>query len=251
MAGTRFKKDFLIHYYEVDKNQNATPISILNYLEDAAVSHSEAVGLGIKQLQADGVAWVLTRWQLKMDRYPKWNEQIQVQTWPSSFVRFYATREFSISDSAGIEIGRASSLWVFLHIAKKRPLRIPDSFQGDYGLDAAKALVVQNSELPEVESDDFQEFMVRRSDIDSNNHVNNTRYVEWILETVPHAVNEICELGYLEIAYKQETGYGMPVRTDVEPIVNSADLNEFAHTIRQGNSGTCLAVAKTLWRPVL
>ena len=70
----RFSKEFNIHYYEVDSSQYATIPSILNYLQDTAISHSGSVGLGISELLSVGTCWVLSRWSLIIDKYPIINE---------------------------------------------------------------------------------------------------------------------------------------------------------------------------------
>ncbi|MGI6777524.1 MAG: acyl-[acyl-carrier-protein] thioesterase [Acetivibrionales bacterium] len=134
MGFKRFTHEFYIHNYETGKHKQATPISILHYLEETALSHTESVGLGIDRMKADGTAWILNRWSVRTNRYPCWKEKIVVETWPSSFRRFYATREFYIKDANENIIVRASSLWVYLNILKKRPLRIPEYFGELYGV---------------------------------------------------------------------------------------------------------------------
>lgn len=118
-----FQKDYEIYYFQIDQNREVTPVSILHFLEDIATSHSEAVGLGIDHLLSQRTGWVLNRWHLRMDRYPKLGEEISIETWPSKFERFYATREFGIEDSQGNPLGQASSLWIYLSLDKKRPIR--------------------------------------------------------------------------------------------------------------------------------
>lgn len=60
-------------------------------------------------LLAEKMGWVLNRWLLRMDKYPKLGEKISIETWPSNFERFYGTREFSIKDSIGNLFGQACS----------------------------------------------------------------------------------------------------------------------------------------------
>ncbi|MEG6511257.1 acyl-ACP thioesterase domain-containing protein [Desulforamulus ruminis] len=55
------------------------PVSVLNYLEETAIAHSEAVGSGLNKLKSEGIAWVLNRWSVQTGRYPQWNEKIIVE----------------------------------------------------------------------------------------------------------------------------------------------------------------------------
>ena len=44
MDNKRFSKEYEIHYYETNSFQEATPITLLNFLEDSAISNSASVG---------------------------------------------------------------------------------------------------------------------------------------------------------------------------------------------------------------
>lgn len=242
-----FPKEFEVRYFEVDQYQKATPVTILRYLEETAIAHSEAVGLGIKNLKEQGVAWILNRWSVKMERYPEWNEKIVVETWPSHFERFYATRQFIIRDYKGKLLGRATSLWVFLNIERKRPVRIPEQFMLPYGLNKRTVLEEPFGELYSLsDTETVKEFYIRRSDIDTNKHVNNTRYLDWVLETIPDQIYEKYLLESFEILYKKEIGFGemisarSKILTDVtQPVV--------VHTICAKEQGFDLAQARTRW----
>lgn len=242
-----YQKEFEVHYYEVNQYQEATPVSVLNYLEETAIAHSEAVGLGLNKLKSEGLAWVLNRWSVQMGRYPQWNEKIIVETWPSNFERFYATRQFYVKDLKGEILGRATSLWIFLNIEKKRPLRIPAENMLPYGLDSQGVLEQPFSELDNVENSEvLKEFYVRRSDIDTNEHVNNTKYMEWVLETVPTEIYQGHILQSFEVMYKKEVGFGSIISATCQPIGESAK-STFAHTIKESHQGYNLALAKTHW----
>ena len=240
-------KHFEVHYYEVNKYREATPVSILNYLEEAAIAHSEDVGLGLDRLKSEGIGWVLNRWHLVMERYPVWGEQVKVETWPSRFERFYATREFLLQDTVGNVLGKATSLWIFLSLEKKRPLRIPPEFAAAYGLDPVRAIEGEFAGFPALElPESSREFNIRRSDIDTNQHVNNTKYVEWMLEAVPQAVYDNFVLNTLEVAYKKEIGYGLAVTSAVLTEAESERDYRCGHRVFS-RDGAELAAARTVW----
>lgn len=249
MSERKFTKEFEVYYYDTNKFQEATPLSIINYLEETAISHSEAAGLGVDRLKADNTGWVLNRWLFHMERYPKYGEKIVIQTWPSSFERFYANREYCILDAEDKTIGQVSSLWFFFNIERRRPMRIPMEIAGAYGINPQKVFDPSNAEIGRfTQADATKDFYVRRSDIDTNEHVNNASYLEWALELIPQDIYEQYMLTSLEVEYKKETGYGSAISSNIAYLPQKDDGSmEFSHSINSKEDGTTLAVAKTKW----
>lgn len=242
-----FQKEYEVLYFQTGQNKEATPVSILHFLEDIAISHSESVGLGIDRLLEERMGWVLNRWYVTMERYPKLGEKILLETWPSKFERFYANREFSIRDTQGNGLGKASSLWIFLNLDKKRPQRIPSHFEEVYGVTAKTAIADPFNELPTMTAvDGSTRFHVRRSDIDTNRHVNNTRYVEWMIEGIPEDLAREYQLTELEVIYKKETRYGMDIFSECQNV--RREQPEYLHRILDENRETELALGRTVWK---
>ncbi len=242
-----FQKEYEINYYQIDQNKEATPVSILHFLEDVATFHSESVGLGIDRLLEEGTAWILQRWLLKMERYPVLGEKITTETWPSRFEHFSATREFRMEDAEGRLIGWASSLWIYLNTAKKRPVRIPEQFGRAYGLDQNRSLQAPFERFQKMtEANSEINFHVRRSDIDTNGHVNNVRYVDWMLEGIPEDLIRDHQLAELEVLYKKETLYGEDIVS--ECLLIGQNQPEYLHRITDENKKHDLALGRTVWR---
>lgn len=247
----RFSKEFEIHYYEVNKLQEATPITILNYLEDSAISNSASVGYGVNELKEIDAGWVLNRWYLKMDRYPKLGEKIIIETWPSSFERFYGNREFLIMDVEGKIIGRAASIWIYFNIAKRRPMRIPVELGNAYGGEQSKALSEPFTYLDfDFAPDAVEEFQVKRSDIDTNDHVNNKKYIDWIMESVPQEIYDNYKVVSLEIMYKKESTLGAVIQSGCISDPECSGCPCLMHRIWDKNTGLELAAAKTIWQKI-
>ena len=245
---SNYKKEFEVHYYEINKYQEATPVAIINYLEETAIAHSEFVGYRLERLKKDGYGWVLNRWSINIEKYPLWGEKILVETWPSRFEKFYANREFKIFNGNGIEIGRASSLWIFMNTEKRRPTRIPYSLAEAYKINGEIEIVPFSKEFEKVEHSSYEKgFKVRRSDIDTNNHVNNTKYVEWLLEGIPDEVYNNYNLSCIEIIYKKETYHGSSVYVNCSDKYEKYDIIEFDHSIFDYDRSIELASAKTRW----
>lgn len=242
-----YSKEFEVRYCEINRHREATPLTILKYLEETAISHSCSVGYSVDRLLEDGFGWVLSRWWLVIDKYPLLNDHIIVQTWPSSFERFYANREFVIRDNHGDIIGKACSLWIFLNLLKRRPSRISEQFAGAYGITPARVFEEPFKDLESIQTSDFEKsFSVRKSDIDTNNHVNNTSYVEWMLETVPDEVYNDFVLRSLEVIYKKELSYGAVVNSNCMKINESSSFHTYMHKISTDERVES-ALGRTMW----
>lgn len=207
-----FQKDYEIYYFQIDPYKEITPLSILHYFEDIAIAHSESVGLGMDNLLAQNKGWVLNRWLLRMDKYPKLGEKISIETWPSKFERFYGTREFSIKDSEGNRLGQASSQWIYLNLDKKRPMRIPEHFGKLYGLTEMRALEHPFLDIPKMTNIHSEtNFHVRRSDI----------------------------------VYKKETRYGTNVVSECQR--SNTTRPEYLHRVLDETKEHELALGRTVW----
>lgn len=242
-----FQKEYEIYYFQINQKQEATPVSILQYLEDAAIAHSEAVGLGIEQLLAQRTGWILNHWLLKMEQYPRQGEKIRIETWASDFERFYGRRKFRISDSQGRYLGQADSLWVFLNLDRRRPIRIPEHFVTAYSLIRSEK-EEGFQELPNLTDVQAEmKFRVRQSDIDTNGHVNNTRYVDWMLEGIHEDFLQNHKITELEVIYKKETRYGVAIASETQRHDTSQEP-QFLHRILDETGGQELALGRTRWQ---
>ena len=243
-----FSKNYEVHYYEINKHLEAAPLSLVNFLEDAAIWHSQSVGLGLDRLKEDGLGWILNGWFLEFQRPAHLFENLIVETWPSSFERFYATREFLVKNTAGELLVRASSLWILVNIEKGRPVRIPERFGEAYGLNSARA-VDHSFDKMDIHTD-FEiekQFYIRKSDIDTNEHVNNKKYLDWMLEAIPEAVYDNFSLSSLEISYIKGAYYGSTILSRCKTLEEELSLHKYLHTIQNNASDLIHATGRTEW----
>ena len=252
MDCVRYTKSFEVYYHEINHRQQVTPAALLNYLGETALSHTKAAGYGLNRLGLDNKGWVISRWLLKMEKYPKWEDRVQIETWASLFQRFYAEREFLIKDEAGNILGRATSLWIFIDITKKRPVSIPEHIKECYGTYPIKALDAPFSRLTPPEGPDIKkkEFTVRLSDIDTNDHVNNSKYVEWLMETIPTEIYNQFLPTCLEIQYKKEVCYGTKLYACGKQMDKCGTAKKYSHSIYNAYTGVQMALARTVWEPI-
>ena len=97
--------------------------------------------------------------------------------------------------------------------------------------------------LQEVTSKNF--FKVRYGDIDSNMHVNNVRYVEWAVESLPLEIVLNYELKDLSVVFEKECKYGAEIIASYELREDNDELIVL-HKI-ENDEGTELSILKSRW----
>ncbi|MFV0465207.1 MAG: acyl-[acyl-carrier-protein] thioesterase [Lachnospiraceae bacterium] len=175
-----------VRYSDIGADKNMTIEAVMNAFQDCCIFHSESIGIGLTYLEESGRAWILSTWQIELIRNPALGEELKVWTWPYGFKGFYGYRNFLMEDSEGKVVARANSTWVFLDTKRMRPVRIMDDFGSRYGL--APALEMQcDSRRIEVPQDMSEQdrLTVHRFQIDTNQHVNNEKYVQMAQEVLP------------------------------------------------------------------
>ncbi|MGV8984562.1 acyl-[acyl-carrier-protein] thioesterase [Clostridium sp.] len=240
------ERDYNIHYYEVDIHKRALITSIIDYLGDMAMYQSEILGVGIGHLKENNTAWVLYKWDITMDSYPLLNETIKVKTFAHSFRKFYAYRKYEILDAKGNKIGYADSVWILINTNRRRPIRITEDMYVAYGIDNSNNDALDIPNIPEINTvDSEKKFQVRYSDIDTNVHVNNVKYVAWALETMPKDIVLDYVLKNIKVTYIKETTYGETIKVSTE-IIKEENKVICRHKIINAE-GTELTLLESTW----
>lgn len=226
--------------YDVDPHQTARLPALCRFMQEAAYHHAEHLGLGHSFLAAKGMAWVLARQRIQIDHLPKWGDRVHIRTWPSGRDRLFFYRDFGVTDGAGNRILIASNAWALIDLEKRERVH-PDTY---LKLDIPEGEKVFDSKLGRVqgsEGADRLSIPVTYGDLDLNGHVNNVRYIEWILNHLPLDFHSTHTLVELEINFLGEARYGQTVfvcSTECEPL-------NFAHTVKVRD--TELVRARTVW----
>ncbi len=248
MENPIFVKEYPVRSYEYGPDEKVTVLSLLNYMQDAAVQHSRARGYSIEQLFELGVTWVLHHLHLIIEKRPLWNETVVVHTWPYALQGLHAIREFHLTDPAGTSFVRATTEWILIDFQKKRPARIPAGMYTAFH-HVEKRMVENNSRhLPPPESEQFrQKIPTRRAELDSNNHVNNTWFVDWALEALPEDPFSQLHLQSLEIIFKQEARFPETILSVAQREDRFPEEIICRHRLTRNSDQAELALARTIW----
>ena len=239
-------ESFRVQSYEVTPSERASLQSLCNYMQEAAGNSARELGFSMEELLERGQAWVLARLRMEIDRYPRWKDTVQVETWPSGLDRLYATREFILHDDEG-PFARASSAWLVIDTERRRPTRPPAVLREVDVPDRPAPLTLSLDSIPAPETTEReQRFRVRFSDLDLNRHVNNVRYVEWAVEAVPERVLTHYQPTGLDIQFRAETTFGDTILTQAQQL-DGGDTLTYRHQVSRAEDGRTAARATTQW----
>lgn len=246
MAGITYDKEYEIHYYEVDYRRKASITSIVDFLGDIATRQSEELGVGIDYLKEHGLGWVLYKWNIDIDKYPMYGEKIIIRTCPCSMKKFYAYRTFEIRSCQGELLGKAESIWFLINTERRRPIRVSEDMFKFYGLTIQDDQPIEIEDIQRPSNDGImKEFTVRYSDIDTNRHVNNEKYIAWSIETVPMDLVLNYTMKNLKVTYEKETTYGETIMVITE-VVDDGDNRITLHKIMDREDKE-LTLLKMFW----
>lgn len=167
-----------VRYSEANSKSELTFHALLNYLQDSSTFHSEELGESGAQLLEQNMAWILSFWQICIEEMPRLSEDICVKTWPYNTKGLFGLRNFCVENADGERIVKANSIWVLIDPRTGRPLRITDEVASHYpdepklDMDYCDRKVPVPEEYEEKEGIDVPKYF-----IDTNNHVNNAKYV--------------------------------------------------------------------------
>jgi acyl-ACP thioesterase len=242
-----FDKHFELRYFEMNKFGVASTTTMLTLLEEAAAEHCHSIDYSLYDLEKQNIGWVLVSGVMQMERYPSYKEKITIRTWLSSYSTIRGVRENIIYDEKNNIIGKARGLWVFFDIERRRPTQILDDIKNRWSFCQEESLDINivKKIKPLDYADLHQEFKVHLFDVDTNKHVNNIRYLQWLMESIPEEIIDNCFLHNIEGRFVGEAHYGDTILSFTE---KGEKENSFIHTIRTKEDDKVCAIAKTFWR---
>ncbi len=167
-----------IRFSEVAPDRTLTLSSLINYFQDCSTFQSESLGVGFDYLEPIQRVWLLSAWQVVINRLPKLGEAVRVGTWATSFTPLTGDRNFILLDNQGEALAVANSVWVYADTVTGRPTRIlPENIEayetGDpYPMTYAPRKIPIPADFSEQEP-----ITVTQAHLDYNKHVNNGQYI--------------------------------------------------------------------------
>ncbi|KAL0333910.1 UNVERIFIED_CONTAM: Palmitoyl-acyl carrier protein thioesterase, chloroplastic [Sesamum angustifolium] len=257
--GLVFRQNFSIRSYEIGADRTASVETLMNHLQRCA-----------KKLDLGS-----TKMQVLVDRYPTWGDVVQVDTWVAASGKNGMRRDWLVRDSnTGDILTRATSYFLsarrgendawfvgMMNKETRRLSKIPDEVReeiGGYFVDSPPIVDDDSRKLPKLDDNTADYIRTgltpRWSDLDVNQHVNNVKYVGWVLESAPLPILETHELAGMTLEYRRECmrdsvlqSLTAVVDKGVGDLANSGFV-ECQHLLRLEGGGE-IVKGRTQWRP--
>ena len=117
--------NYRVEPQDVDFTLRATIPSLGGSILNTAGIDAHGKGFGVDALNADNHSWVLSRMAVEFDCQPTQYTDYTVATWISDYGRVLSTRNFTLTDAAGREFGRAVTQWVRRSTSRGWAMRMP------------------------------------------------------------------------------------------------------------------------------
>lgn len=195
---------------DIGKNNLIKNETILELLEDAGGEHSNLVGFGALDIDRTGLSWILLDWKIKVIKRPIYAEELTIKTWGRYFQKACTYRDFEIYNSKGELAIIATSKWALMDIKNRNIVRLTEEIKEKYkpeNISVFEEETVEKIEIPKEFINEIK-YTVGRKDIDVNNHMHNTYYLNLAYEAMPEDIYNNRPYNLIRINYKKEIKLG-------------------------------------------
>ncbi len=129
-----------IHYdvrgYDCGYGGSLKPFAIANFFQETAGAHAATLGIGMEDMWARGLTWMLSRIDIRIESMPRQGQRVIVRTWPSGTKRLFAQRCLELVSESGKKYAGAVYEYIIVEMATRRVLRpernLPLDLSTDY-----------------------------------------------------------------------------------------------------------------------
>ncbi|KAM7267358.1 hypothetical protein ACFE04_009524 [Oxalis oulophora] len=219
-SGAGYRQIFVVRQFEVGSDQNATIECILNQLQETAVNHLRVAGIvgdefGVSPgMLKHNLIWIMSKLKVEIDNYPTWDDVLEVDTWVRPQGKIAVQYDWTIRNlMTGKLHARAKSCCMMMNEKTRRLSKIPDEVRDELSqvLIEKKEVDQQKMTIEKIEKPVDAKYVKenlkpKRSDLDMNKHVNNSKYANWMIEAIPDQILKDYQLSSITLEYKRECG---------------------------------------------
>ena len=218
-----FRMPHDVVYYEADVTGKLSLPMIYNLAILSSTQQAIDLDIGPEYTHAKGLGWIVLQQLVTINRRPKDGETITLMTKAKQFNPFFAKREYRLIDADGNDLVIMNGLFSMIDMNKRKLARIPKDMAEAYQPEHVRKIPRDPEVTPFDETRDadyVQEYVVRYLDIDSNHHVNNSKYAEWMSDVLPVEFLISHEPTAMNIKYEHEVLPGNKIKSEVQLVDN-------------------------------
>ncbi|PTY05118.1 hypothetical protein DB347_16710 [Opitutaceae bacterium EW11] len=178
----KFILNTAVDYADVDRDEYLLLSGVFKHLQEVAIVHANQYDTGTRVMGSRGESWVLNRIDVAIRRYPRYEDALRIETWSSGVNGFRGYREFRVFSRDELIVS-GSSLWLYVNLATKTLVRVPDEVATGFPTltEPVHQSALERMSAPAPEKPvHLLPVTLRYADVDANGHVNNTAYFEYL-----------------------------------------------------------------------
>lgn len=180
-----YKQNQTITYYMCDRTQQLTLSMLVNLLMEVSENHSTKLNREESFMRERGISWIILRYEFSIQRMPAYKEEVEIETFATEYNKLFTYREFIVRDKNNNKLVEVKTTFALMNNGNRKMERIPSEVVEPYGADFSKRIRRHDKPLEvDLSQSEQKQFIVRYFDIDANQHVNNSKYIEWLLDSI-------------------------------------------------------------------
>lgn len=218
--------------------------NLLDFLQEAAWYNASRLGFSTHDLMKHGHTWVMNRMRLDFRRLPIHHEECMIETWPAAMDKYSTKRDFRIYNHQQELLLEATSNWLVMDISRRKLIQIP-SYVKNADLIVERGIVnpIEGKIIyDESRTTSSKSIDVSWFDLDINNHVNNTRYIQWLMDSLAIDVLNNRELVSMDVHFRSEGKLGDKFESDS---YYDDEIGSYFHQLRNIHTGQVNVFANT------
>ncbi|MBQ8546240.1 MAG: hypothetical protein IJ437_04805 [Clostridia bacterium] len=182
----KWVEQYKVKFHDTNSHEILSASHVLKFMQETGMLHMSACRPSYEDLLNDNKALILSSIRVNMYTPIYAYDEITVKTWACGSRGFTTTRSFEIYKGEEL-VAESNSIWALVSISDKKLLRVSE---GDFSnFEPEEPLVLDSPakvRIPnELKLNLVGEYSIRYSDIDLNNHMNNTNYPDMFFNCLP------------------------------------------------------------------
>lgn len=135
IGSAEFSKRVVVTSSDIDMLGHASNISFVRWIQDIAMEHSRAMGLGLAEYQGIGAVFVVRRHEVDYFRPALLGDEMELRTWIGLTRAASCERHTEIVRVPERQVlAKAVTTWAFVDARTGRPTRIPAEVRQRFGV---------------------------------------------------------------------------------------------------------------------
>lgn len=255
-----FSSDSIVTWHDIDNKQLLRPVAFMNIAQEMANTQASALKFGYYELIKANQVWVLSRIKIRFYAPPKWGDKVRMYTWHKGAHSLFWLRDFAMYKVASRQESSTdltplaspelcavcSSYWVIINTMTRRIERTSVINENELAMAYSGKMDVMDEECGKLSAPadagmtEVAGHVVSYSDVDFNKHANNAKYIEWIMDILPHGLSLDRVIKSIQINYITEAKLDDKVIFMIDMnAVKSVESGDCSHTVyMEGRKGS-------------